>query len=31
MHALAKGEPIALAIDGAQLHLFDEDGNAIEA
>jgi multiple sugar transport system ATP-binding protein len=29
MRAPAKGEPIALAIDAAQLHLFGEDGAAI--
>jgi multiple sugar transport system ATP-binding protein len=29
MQALAKGEPIALAMDGAQVHLFAEDGSAI--
>ena len=29
MRPLAKGEPVALAIDAAQLHLFREDGNAI--
>jgi hypothetical protein len=29
MHALAKGEPIALALDPAKLFFFAEDGSAI--
>ncbi len=29
MRAIAKGEPVAVAIDVAQIHLFDEDGTAI--
>jgi ABC-type sugar transport system ATPase subunit len=31
MRPIAKSEPIAVAIDAAQLHLFDEDGTALVA
>jgi ABC-type sugar transport system ATPase subunit len=29
MRPIAKGEPVAVAIDAAQLHLFGDDGTAI--
>jgi multiple sugar transport system ATP-binding protein len=31
MHLLARGEPLALALDATQLHLFAEDGAALGA
>jgi ABC-type sugar transport system ATPase subunit len=29
IHGTSKGEPLSLEIDGAEVHLFDEDGNAL--